>query len=198
MSNLRFCLFKYGDDSMEIKAWLTAAVFIALTPSIGKAEIRGLYGTNCLEGAGLSAVKDMILREQTMEIVQTVYSDLLCTSPSYDFSFSGPYDLDETTGFLNYGYASIKLQALDGKLVQRFNETLLCGYGDWQLNVPKEVTGLDCGGQLIPARGSRAFDRIRSGPEDESIQLGLISETEDGLSEETRPTEFESLSFYPR
>ena len=183
---------------MDIKTWLTAAVFITLTPSIGKAEIRGLYGTNCLEHAGISAVKDMILREQTMEIVQTVYSDLSCALPSYDFSFSGPYDLDATNGFLNYGYASIKLQALDEKLVQRFNETLLCGFSDWQLNVPKEVSGLECGGQLIPASGSRAYDRIKSRPEDESIQLGLITETEDGLSEESRPSQFESLSFYPR
>lgn len=183
---------------MEIKTWLCAAVFIALTPTLGQAEIRGLYGTNCLEGSGLSAVKDMILREQTMEIVQTVYSDVHCTSPSYDFSFSGPYDLDETLGHLNYGYASIKLQALDDKLVQKFNETLLCGFGDWQLNVPKDVTGLDCGGQLIPARGSRAFDRVRPGEDEGSIQLGLITEIEDGLSEETRPTQFESLSFYPR
>lgn len=194
---------------MVLKSWLTAGLFMALTPGQMMAEtkkaqephIRGLYGSNCLEGSGVSAVKDLLLREETMETVQTVYSDLNCERPSYDFSFSGPYDYDPLTGFLNYSYASIKLQALDPQVVEQFNESALCGFNDWVLNKAKEVTGLDCGGQLIPARNTEAFDLLRpvaDGAVTPSIQLGLISDLDDGLSPETRPSQTESLIYYPK
>ena len=183
---------------MEIKTWLSAAFFLALTPELAKAEIRGLYGTHCLEGSGVSAIKDLLLREQSLEIVQTIYADLHCMTPSYDFSFSGPYDLDEGLGHLNYAYGSIKLQALDETSVATFNRTALCGLSDWRINEPREVSGLDCGEQLIPERDSRAYDRIRERSEDKSVQLGLISDLEDGLSEEARPSELESLIYYPK
>lgn len=182
---------------MAKKTSLIGMLFLTLTPSLAFAEIRGLYGTNCLEGKGVSAVKDMLLREQTLETVQTLYSDSACETPAYDFSFRGPYDLDQDSGFLNYSYSSIKLQALSLDVVERFNASALCGISDWAIGVAREVSGLNCGGQLIPFKNSRAFDLIKAN-EDESVQLGLIDDIEDGLSLETRPSALENLIYYPK
>lgn len=174
------------------------ALFLTLTPTMAKAEIRGLYGTHCLEGKGISAVKDLLFREQTLETVQTVFADLTCEIPSYDFSFSGPYDLDTETGHLDYAYASIKLQALSETVVAKFNEASLCGFTDWKINKPKEVSGLDCGGQLIPVKDTRAFDLVKESPFDASVQLGLITDQEDGLSSAARPTRLENFTYYAK
>ncbi len=183
---------------MDKKTWRNALLFCALAPWPLKAEIRGLYGTNCLEGHGVSAIKDLLFREQTMETVQTIYSDAHCEVPAYDFSFSGPYDLDTLSRFLNYAYTSIKLGALSEETVAKFNQEALCGITDWQINQAREVSGLNCGGQIIPEKGTRAFDIIRERATDDSVQLGLIGETTDGLSPEKRPKEFEELSYYPK
>ncbi|MES2746709.1 MAG: hypothetical protein V4655_14850 [Bdellovibrionota bacterium] len=185
---------------MEMKSWLKAALLVTLAPGLAQAEVRGLYGTNCLEGNGASAIKDLLLRGQTMETVQTVYSDLHCESPSYDFSFSGPFEYNVVSGFFDYEYASIKLQVLDQNVVQQFNEAELCGIKDWTIGAPREVSGLDCGGQLIPSIGTKAYDLIHENvsESDPSIQLGLISELQDGLSSDARPTKTEDLIYYPK
>ncbi len=183
---------------MEKRSWQTAALLLALAPWPLNAEIRGLYGTNCLEGHGVSAVKDILFREQAMETVHTIYSDAHCELPAYDFSFSGPYDLDTLSTFLNYAYTSIKLQALSEETVAKFNATSICGISDWQLNKPREVSGLDCNGQGIPVSGTRAFDIVRERAIDDSIQLGLIRDDQDGLSPEERPQTFEDLIYYPK
>jgi hypothetical protein len=175
-------------------------LLMILTPMLAQAEVRGLYGTKCLEGNGVSAIKDLLLRDEIMETVQTVYSDRFCENPSYDFSFSGPYVYQEETGYFDYDYASIKLQALDQKVVEQFNEVALCGFQDWSLGRPKEVSGLDCGGQLLPSIGTRAFDLIheKGASSNPSLQLGRITEMNNGLSPESRPSEVEDLTYFPK
>jgi len=173
--------------------------FTLLAASPLAADIRGLYGSDCLAMEGLSAKKDFLFKDQSMETVQTVYADLECGVPVYDFSFLGDYIHDADRQTLDHSYSSITLRALDERVTAAFNEVSLCGISDWVLNEAREVAGLECGGQHIPQAGTKVYDIVREAKDDKSrfegLQLGLSSEAEDGLSAETRPTQLDPIVY---
>lgn len=166
-----------------------------LVSSHAIAEVRGLYGSECMPAQGLSAKKDLFFQDKSLENVQTVYADDACITPVYDFSFVGSYAVDESGHNLDYHYASIKLRALDPRIADAFNQVTLCGYSNWTVNDAHEVAGKDCGGQMIPAPGTEVFDLVQESDDQASIQLGRTSETRDGLSFEARPDELDALTY---
>ncbi|MBC7533910.1 MAG: hypothetical protein H7318_20275 [Oligoflexus sp.] len=170
-----------------------AMSLMASSPVI--AEVRGLYGSDCMQAQGLSAKKDLFFQNQSMENVQTVYADETCAMPVYDFSFVGNFSLDENGRSLDYLYSSIKLRALDARVAEAFNQVALCGYSDWTVNSSREVAGKDCGGQKIPEPGTAVYDLVHESEDQASIQLGRTSENLDGRSTEARPDELDTLIY---
>ncbi|MBC7662061.1 MAG: hypothetical protein H7249_20390 [Chitinophagaceae bacterium] len=163
------------------------AVFFIASPLA--AEVRGLYGSECLPMDSLSETKDLLFKPETLEAVQTVYADLDCRIPAYDISYIGTYLVESGTQTLDYAYESIKLQVLDRRVAATFNQVMLCGLNTWAVGENREVAGHDCGGQLIPALGTMIFDKMKLTPK--GIQLGQTSEFLDGLSPASRPIEFD-------
>lgn len=175
---------------------ILAGALIFSSPSW--AAIQGLYGTECMESQGLSATKDLLFETDAsrLEIIQTVYADLGCDTPAYEFAFSGPFLLDHETGFLDYTFHSIQMRVLDDRIVMAFNDLKLCGIDDWSLDSAREVSSLVCGDMPMPAPGLTLYDIVTEIPD--GIQLGLATETLDGLSAEKRPVDFDAHIFIAR
>lgn len=182
---------------------LSISCSIAIATSLGFAtsaiaEVRGLYGSDCLSVEGLSAKKDLLFKDKTLETVQTVYADDVCESPAYDFSFTGSYALSEDAKGLDYTYSSIQLRPIDARVAIAFNEIALCGFSDWTMDEAKEVAGSDCGGQKIPATGTTVFDIVEESDDTAFVQLGQTNESHDGLSPQTRPIDLDKLIYHAR
>jgi hypothetical protein len=184
---------------------LSISCSIAIASSLGfsslaKAEVRGLYGSDCLSIDGLSAKKDLLFKDKTLETVQTVYSDDVCDSPAYDFSFVGSYALNPSVDAngLDYSYTSIKLRPIDARVAVAFNEIALCGFSDWTMDESKEVAGSNCGGQKIPTTGTTVFDIVQESADSAYVQLGQSNEIYDGLSAGKRPIDLDSLIYHAR
>jgi hypothetical protein len=157
------------------------------------AKIEGLYGSDCLQVDGLSAVKDFLFENSRFEMVQTVFGDTACDGAVYDFSFSGPYVFDQVSSGLDLTFSNVRLTALDSRIVHAFNAVALCGITDWELEIPVEVSGLACGGQTIPGRDSRIYDIIRE--VEGGVQMGLPEDLRNGSSPGKRPEAFDDLIY---
>lgn len=176
-----------------------SAVFAAALLLMGtqaRAEVQGLYGSECLRVVGLSAYKDMAFDGETLKQVQTVFSDHECEKAAYDFIFEGPYSIDEKLGFLDYSFAAIKLTPLTPRVAENFNHYALCGISDWQAGQPEDVAGLDCGGQLIPSLETSVFDRIQENKD--NVQMGRASDEQNGAAPEQRPVVLDEVVYHAK
>ncbi|WP_141734468.1 hypothetical protein [Oligoflexus tunisiensis] len=160
------------------------------------AAIQGLYGSECLQVEGLSAYKDMAFDGDTLKQVQTVFGDSECLAPAYDFVFEGPYHLDETLGFIDYSFTTIRLTPLSEGVADNFNAYELCGIRNWQAGKPEDVAGLNCGGQRIPRLHTNVYDRIKD--HDVGIQMGRASDHLNGSTPNHRPIEFDAVLYHAK
>ncbi len=154
---------------------------------LATAAIQGLYGTDCMEVAGMSAVNDLYFDQGEFEMVQTVFRDSNCEEPAYDLSLKGSYTLPSTgeVGAMDFTFKSARLSPLAEDLAAFFQEQKLCGRSDWRAQESLDVAGLVCGEQKIPANSSKAFDRVEETLE--GLRLGLPDVSFDGSSPERRP-----------
>lgn len=160
------------------------------------AAIQGLYGSECLQVEGLSAYKDMAFDGETLKQVQTVFGDSECQIPAYDFVFEGPYAIDETLGFIDYSFHTIKLTPLSPSVADNFNLYKLCGISDWQVYEAAYVAGLNCGGQLIPELHTSVYDRIQDNKD--SIQMGRASDILNGSTPNHRPDMLDDVIYHAK
>jgi hypothetical protein len=178
---------------------MKSTVFIAALLWMGtdaQAAIQGLYGSECLQVEGLSAYKDMAFDDETLKQVQTVFGDSECRAPAYDFVFEGPYSLDETLGFIDYSFTSIRLTPLSEVVAANFNAYELCGIHDWQVGKSEHVAGLNCGGQRIPNLDTVVYDRIKEN--EVGIQMGRASDHLNGSTPNHRPMELDAVIYHAK
>lgn len=161
-----------------------------------QAAIQGLYGSDCLHVEGLSAYKDMAFDGDRLKQVQTVFGDSECLTPAYDFVFEGPYRLDETLGFIDYSFTTIRLTPLSVGIAENFNHYELCGISTWEAGKAQDVAGLDCGGQTIPSLNTAVYDRIRDNAV--SIQMGRASNDQNGSTPNHRPMEVDAVIYHAK
>jgi hypothetical protein len=161
-----------------------------------QAAILGLYGSECLKVESLSAYKDLAFDGETLKQVQTVFGDSKCHNPAYDFVFEGPYALDETLGFIDYKFSSIRLKPLSEAVAASFNHYALCGITNWTIGENQEVAGLNCGGQLIPQLNQSVYDRIDD--TDLGIRMGRASDELNGSTPNHRPTALDHVVYHAK
>ncbi len=178
---------------------MKSTVFAAALLWVGTesyAAIQGLYGSDCLHVEGLSAYKDMAFDGDTLKQVQTVFGDDECLTPAYDFVFEGPYRLDETLGFIDYSFTTIRLTPLSAGIAENFNLYELCGINTWKAGQGQNVAGLSCGGQTIPGLNTMVHDRLRDNSV--SIQMGRASHDLNGSTPNHRPVELDDVIYHAK
>ncbi len=180
--------------------WKQLALTTGLLMPAGMSHgaVRGLYGSDCLAVESISATKDLLFKEQSLEILQTFYADQSCERPTYDISFTGPYAINLDLSAVNYRYGSIRLRVLDATLLEPFNRMAICGITDWTLNAAREISGLECAGQTFPKAGTLIYDSIQEDPKTGAVQMGLGDDLHDGSSPEARPQAFAPQIFHAK
>jgi hypothetical protein len=182
-----------GSGTMKSTVFAAALLWMG---SESQAAIQGLYGSDCLHVEGLSAYKDMAFDDGTLKQVQTVFGDDECLIPAYDFVFEGPYQLDETLGFIDYSFTTIRLTPLNAAVADNFNQYELCGISIWTSGKPQDVAGLNCGGQTIPSLHTSVYDRILDN--NVSIQMGRASPESNGSTPNHRPVELDPVLYHAK
>jgi hypothetical protein len=182
-----------GSETMKTTVFAAALLWIGTE---SQAAIQGLYGSDCLHVEGLSAYKDMAFDGDRLKQVQTVFGDDQCLTPAYDFVFEGPYRLDETLGFIDYSFTTIRLTPLSAGVAENFNQYELCGLRTWEAGKSQPVAGLNCGGQTIPNLNSSVYDRIRDNQV--GIQMGRASSELNGTTPNDRPVELDDVIYHAK
>jgi hypothetical protein len=77
---------------------------------------------------------------------------------SYTIAGQDP-DLDITQ--MDYTAVSIDLTVLDQASLDIFNLIVVCGFSDWELNVPKDITGATCTGSYTADVGETTLETMK-------------------------------------
>ena len=112
----------------------------------------------------------------TFNQTTTVYSDSNCTTPSLTIAMSGSYIVAnilattyEEEGDIDSTLVVFQITLNTSTLVSDYNTSSYCGYSNWQLNVPKDVLGKNCGGSTMPSAGAVEYSIYRK------VKIGTTS-----------------------
>lgn len=76
------------------------------------------------------------------------------------------------------------------------SQDAFCGFTDWAVNKPKELTGLTCGTLQYPSAGSMLYTLYKI--EHDRLCLGTHSATNDGSTEAKRSVAIDGSNCYFR
>lgn len=167
--------------------------------SNGANSYNGTWLRPCSTTAGVGSAKHAILVDaDNSNFVHTEYvyleSDTTCVgtrimTAQYVGNFnarsaSPGYEIDVP----NF---SITFTVEEQNTLDSFNTASYCGFNNWVINVAKPVTGLSCGGALMPAQ----FYSIFKVDNNNRLYMGALDASHDGTTPAKRPTTYES-SYY--
>ncbi len=178
----------------KVASFLLGSCFLT---HLAQAEIRGLYQADCLavKEEGLSLLRQANFETSQLQQTQLIYADLECSLAAYSFIHTGSYTL-AADGKLDQTTDSIVLTPLENNVAKFFNQARLCGFDNWELNKGKNVSGLNCGGSVMPSQGMQSFDLIKE--QEDSIVFGAYTDELDGSTAEKRPIEIDQQSIYKK
>ena len=152
----------------------------------------GNWATDCVSGVERrqSYVSNFVRTEETF------FTALNCEQPNVRFITTGHVsaltpDPQSEHRKINFTYQQVDLSLHRAELVSHFNQRRVCGFSDWQLNEPKEITGLNCElfqtGTVtrVAAAGDRRYGIYAI--EGDRLYYGQLSISTDGSSEDKRP-----------
>ena len=175
---------------LQAKALLLASLVMS---GSAMATVQGLYQAPCEKSAdGISSQNSVNFGKVNARQVLVVYLDQSCKTAGYAFDVKGPYTLSED-GALDLTSTSFQLLPLNQTLVDAYNEKELCGFKDWALNQPKELSSLNCDGSQFPASGDVSYQSIKE--VEGGIVFGDLTTNADGSSVDKRPDEFSSVVY---
>jgi hypothetical protein len=175
--------------------WLVLLISGLSLCGMANAELRGTYATDCLTSEGLSLKRIANFSAEDRFVLRRItFAGTNCRVQSYELTYEGVFEqVDEQK--INWTFANIYLTPKFPQVVDYFRQVGLCGYAEWQEGVPRNVSGLTCGAEVIPAAGTTYYD-IYWEKEGVGIRFGEIDEQFDGTTPEARPTEFSRVIYY--
>lgn len=145
------------------------------------------------------------------QLTETSFSDQFCETEQVSILSSGSIYLGGAVQTpkgafeINFTFEKVELIPKTQQLVARFNEAHLCGFSEWAISTPIEITSLQCDlfgtGQLvqIPRAGTKRFGIYKieqfENSRAEKLYFGKLTPKENAQSEATRPTSLD-LRFY--
>lgn len=127
-----------------------------------------------------------------LSLVLTHFSDAACHVPELGLTISSQFGVDGLSTDIVGAYKSsttthkATLTPLATDVAMSLNLFSYCGFQNWTINVPKDVTGLICQGQTMPAAEVRDFDIFQVDAQG-VLYWGLRTSAFDGASPERRP-----------
>jgi hypothetical protein len=178
-----------------------AAISLAAGTEASAYDLQGSWLSPCFAQGGQHFKRDLYIISSQIYQTQSLFSDGDCLQLSvklervlgYQAQSSGlvsgasDVDLTEQQSFMT---------VYDAGTVELWNRAKFCGISDWDVGVPREVTGKECGGHSLPARGDRDFDLyMRDGYS--RLWTGLRTPVLDGSSPDKRPHDLDrTVSFH--
>ncbi len=154
-----------------------------------------------LAGAWVSACTDSVIyratfTESTFVATATPYSNTSCTAvtsfrQTYTYSYSGGDDVDQPEGAktLDYTVSKVEITPLTTTEANGRNSVTACGFSDWAVNVPKDITS-GCGGPSSAGETTYDIYKIDNG----RLFTGDLTGSNDGTTASKRPTGLQSIS----
>ena len=179
---------------------LTIGAFAAIGLAAGDTrasgyDLQGSWLSPCYARGSQHLKRDLYIVSAQVFSTQSLFSDDSCLELSvkleqvqgYRASDSGlvagatEVDLTEQRSFLT---------VFDASTVASWNRAKFCGISDWDVGIPREVTGRDCAGHAMPRAGDKDFDLyMRDGYS--RLWTGLRTPAFDGSSPDKRPRELD-------
>lgn len=164
-----------------------------------------------LDGVWLQPCQDRALRLEVISgeraaLTEANYLDNICHHPKIALTSEGRLTLPSpqaAQGNIDFYFDSVTLTLLETGLVKLFNEKAICGFPQWELNQPHEITGGECDlfqtGKAvhIPKKDDARFG-IYSLPPEENGQIllfGRLTPQQNGSTPERRPSELDPRAY---
>jgi hypothetical protein len=82
------------------------------------------------------------------------------------------------------------LTVYDSATANSWDQAKFCGISDWDVGIPRDVTGRDCSGHAMPRAGDKEYDLyLRESAS--KLWTGLKSPALDGSTPEKRPRDID-------
>lgn len=181
------------------------AISVVLTNCQKKAEINSpsesiegsTWSTSCTSaGQGYYDTRSANFTNGQFTMSQSGFSDASCASGYLKMDVTGTYVfsgvIDDKKNYVGVDetLASITVTPLSATIVSYYNTNSYCGFTNWTLNVAKNITGLNCGGDQISAAGTVGYDIYYAS--NGILNFGLYDSTHNGTSTVTRPEELDT------
>lgn len=125
------------------------------------------------------------------------FQDQACQKPLMSFSYDGLYQL--RTGEMDYQFSRVSITVYSNELLQNFKTRKVCGFTNWSLNSPREITGLRCAffsekEMQVPNNGEGRFGIWKV--ENRKLYFGKLTPSHPATSPETRPIEWDPRPYF--
>ncbi|MEQ1721977.1 MAG: hypothetical protein ABL930_02295 [Pseudobdellovibrio sp.] len=147
---------------------------------------------SCQQGLKKEQIYEPNNRVSTTEFF---HQDALCNDESFRFQTIGTIQYNgEDSRFIDFTYERINLSVFKQNVIDDFNKRKVCGFNDWKVSVPQNITGLKCAifnytkETQIPKHGDMKYGIYLV--EENRLYYGQPSQILDGSTPSKRPTEF--------
>lgn len=174
-----------------MKTLLTLASAVFLISSHSQASVApGLWSTGCVRGLK----KEQNYHTRLVVTDEHFYQDANCADESFLFSTRGRVEYpSENATYVDFVYIDIRLSVFKKLVIDDFNSRKVCGESNWELSVPKSITGKSCAlfnmqkESKIPSAGDIRYGIY--GLENNKLYYGKLTQGQDSSSPQKRPTE---------
>lgn len=185
---------------MKISVVSAVAAFLLSTTAMG-GELNGAWSTGCMDDDGTQGNYTYTFSDDSFTGVMTNYNDAECKQGILTFAIQASY-VGGTEAprapakIFDATVVSVTATLHDARYVDYFNQSTVCGFSDWALDVAKDLTGATCGDEKMASAGDKMYNIYAiSGNQ---LTLGETTDELDGKTPETRPTELDSTYVYTR
>jgi len=159
--------------------------------------LAGAWTTACINATSYSARNEVRFTAESMRWRGTSYTATNCVDQDFSFEMHNTYATGLNSGELfelDYVLEKIFFLFSSADAVRQANDYVYCGIKDWRINVPRDVTGKDCGGTTYRA-GDATYDLIRI-DQGRKLFFGSFDNGYDGKTPESRPVAIDPHQAY--
>lgn len=159
-------------------------------------DLSGEWITPCDRGLRKTQVIDGDVATTT----EFFHHDRFCNVESFRFKTAGTIKtFPNQPAWIDFAYSEIEITVFVKEVVEDFNARKVCGFTNWSVAMPQQITGLNCAlfnmnkETKIPSAGDMKFGIYKI--ETDHLYYGQMTKEKDSSSPEKRPSEFSPDAF---
>lgn len=173
--------------------WLFNFAFAASAPE-------GIYERPCMMFGDEDVLSsELIIQKNIWTTTHTAFEDTACEMPYLVFQTRYKAKLQKTD--VDLTALEFSYTVLTDEVAEALNFIEYCGFHDWQKDITKTVTGLQCADFTVPASGEitySIFEYNETGAINSELYLGVPSVFRDGKTPEARHDQTEIWPYYSK